>query len=460
MVAIDRRSLRASRPAIPGATARSPTWSTSSPPPAWAPSSWTSTPCSFPTPAATRGGPRRRGARGGDWTGRQRRRRGPTRRPRGLPGRLPRIRELSDAEFLVIRAARAFGLGNLSADPADRVVRSVPLVAEHPDGRLLTGLALAALSGHQGFTTDVSARPGRVDAGGRRIPDHPVGGAADQLRRRAHPRVPRQLRKVSALDVLQGRVPADRLSGRTVVVGLTDRASPTAPDPGAPGELPAVLVHANAANTMLTSAWVRPGPGGRDAGLDLLPDRPGRAAAARAAAVAGPAAGRGRRLGYLGLAGLRFGGGRLMDVVRPVGAVLGRVRGRGRCCGAPPSSPAPPGAAAVRRVRAGRGGRPAPGRGPGRGGRRRRAAGRGRALLRPARLHHRWPSRWSRRQVRDVLNAYYRATTRIVFDHGGTVMQYVGDEVFAVFGAPIPGPGGRRDRPRLRPWPCSGQPPA
>src|SRR3712207_2035840 len=43
-------------------------------------------------------------------------------------------------------------------------------------------------------------------------------------------------------------------------------------------------------------------------------------------------------------------------------------------------------------------------------------------------------------QVRDVLNAYYRATTRIVFDHGGTVMQYVGDEVFAVFGAPMPDP--------------------
>jgi adenylate cyclase len=43
-------------------------------------------------------------------------------------------------------------------------------------------------------------------------------------------------------------------------------------------------------------------------------------------------------------------------------------------------------------------------------------------------------------QVRDVLNAYYWATTRIVFDHGGTVMQYVGDEVFAVFGAPIAQP--------------------
>jgi adenylate cyclase len=42
--------------------------------------------------------------------------------------------------------------------------------------------------------------------------------------------------------------------------------------------------------------------------------------------------------------------------------------------------------------------------------------------------------------VRDLLNAYYLATTRIVFDYGGTVIQYVGDEVFAVFGAPIPDP--------------------
>jgi adenylate cyclase len=47
-------------------------------------------------------------------------------------------------------------------------------------------------------------------------------------------------------------------------------------------------------------------------------------------------------------------------------------------------------------------------------------------------------------QVRDVLNVYYLATTRIVFDHGGTVMQYVGDEVFAVFGAPIPQPEAAR----------------
>lgn len=43
-------------------------------------------------------------------------------------------------------------------------------------------------------------------------------------------------------------------------------------------------------------------------------------------------------------------------------------------------------------------------------------------------------------QVRDLLNVYYRHTTGVVLEHGGTVMQYVGDEVFAVFGAPLAQP--------------------
>jgi CHASE2 domain-containing sensor protein len=41
---------------------------------------------------------------------------------------LPRIRQRSDIIVAVVRAARARGLGNLTADPGDRVVRSVPLV--------------------------------------------------------------------------------------------------------------------------------------------------------------------------------------------------------------------------------------------------------------------------------------------------------------------------------------------
>jgi adenylate cyclase len=40
--------------------------------------------------------------------------------------------------------------------------------------------------------------------------------------------------------------------------------------------------------------------------------------------------------------------------------------------------------------------------------------------------------------VRSLLDRYYETFSQIVFDHGGTVLQYTGDEIFAVFGAPLP----------------------
>ncbi|MGI9051651.1 MAG: adenylate/guanylate cyclase domain-containing protein [Ilumatobacteraceae bacterium] len=41
-------------------------------------------------------------------------------------------------------------------------------------------------------------------------------------------------------------------------------------------------------------------------------------------------------------------------------------------------------------------------------------------------------------QVRDLLNRYYDAMAKVVLECEGTVLQYTGDEVFAVFGAPLP----------------------
>jgi adenylate cyclase len=40
-------------------------------------------------------------------------------------------------------------------------------------------------------------------------------------------------------------------------------------------------------------------------------------------------------------------------------------------------------------------------------------------------------------QVRRLLDHYYEAMSDIIFRHDGTLMQFVGDEVFAVFGAPL-----------------------
>jgi adenylate cyclase len=41
-------------------------------------------------------------------------------------------------------------------------------------------------------------------------------------------------------------------------------------------------------------------------------------------------------------------------------------------------------------------------------------------------------------QVRAMLNAFYELTTDSILQYGGTIMKFVGDEVFAVFGAPLP----------------------
>ncbi len=43
-------------------------------------------------------------------------------------------------------------------------------------------------------------------------------------------------------------------------------------------------------------------------------------------------------------------------------------------------------------------------------------------------------------QIRSMLDRYYEYVSDIVLAHGGTVVQFVGDEVFAVFGAPVADP--------------------
>jgi adenylate cyclase len=42
--------------------------------------------------------------------------------------------------------------------------------------------------------------------------------------------------------------------------------------------------------------------------------------------------------------------------------------------------------------------------------------------------------------VANFLNEYYGLATSIVFEHGGTVNEYIGDSVMAIFGAPVPHP--------------------
>jgi adenylate cyclase len=356
--------------------------------------------------------------------------------PERRRSRIPPIRAASPNLKGPYGAARGIGFTNVDPDPVDQVVRTVPLAAASPDtDQLQSGLSLTILIDTERLRPVEAAegRGGIVVAGRRRILTDRAGALRVSW---AAGLTPGGANVVGALDVLQGRVPAERIRGRTVVVGLTDpafaemRRTPV-------GELPAVLVHANAANTMLTSAWVRPVPAAETLAWVFCLTALVGAAAAMLPLWLSPGPAVVAAWGYLGLAGLRFGTGRLMDVVRPLAAVLAAMlvtvllRGAAefrqrRQVQALFGEYVPAGVVSQlldqERVEAAS------------GGERLDVA----VLFCDLRGFTTMAESLEPGQVRDVLNAYYRATTRIVFDHGGTVMQYVGDEVFAVFGAPIP----------------------
>ena len=62
--------------------------------------------------------------------------------------------------------------------------------------------------------------------------------------------------------------------------------------------------------------------------------------------------------------------------------------------------------------------------------------------------------------VRTMLNCFYKHMAEAVLSNDGTIMKYVGDEVFAVFGAPLPNEHHPRSSDRVRGWLCSGRCPS
>jgi adenylate cyclase len=358
--------------------------------------------------------------------------------PQRRRSRIPPVRAASPNLKGPYGAARGIGITNVDPDPVDQVVRTVPLAADEPEDpqrRLRPGLSLAILIDTERLRPVEAAetRDGIVVAGRRRIPTDRGGALRVSW---AAGLTPGGAHIVPALDVLQGKVPGDRIRGRTVVVGLTDPAFAEVHRTPV-GELPAVLVHANAANNMLTDSWVRPVPPLETLAWIFCLTAVVGAGAALLPLWLAPLPAVAAAWGYLGLAGLRVGGGWLMDVVRPVSAVLAamvvtvllrgfaELRQRRRVQSLfGEYVPTRVVAQLLDQERAEAAA----------GGERLEVA----VLFCDLRGFTTMAESLEPAQVRDVLNAYYRATTRIVFDHGGTVMQYVGDEVFAVFGAPIP----------------------
>ena len=339
-------------------------------------------------------------------------------------------------------AAAALGHALTTADPADGVVRRLPLLVTGPDGAFLPALSLATVALASGEDPRVvTLRPQGVEVGGRLYPTESGTqlriSYADGLQ---GPDVA-GTRYLSAIDVLRGEVTRD-LAGAIVFVGATDPLlgdrAPTPVRPAGAGGM-GVYVHANAANTLLTGQFLEPVGSGRVVlavaflafvvvlGVVVAPLWSAPLVAAGAAAA------------FLLFASWRFDLGEAWSPVHPLLAVLlAAVAGvviryltetRERRLVAELFAPYVPAAVGELLLERGLARRAAEGE-------------RTEVTVLFCDIRGFTPLAGERTaaQVRDLLTAYYELTTQVVLDHGGTLMQYVGDEVFAVFGAPLARP--------------------
>ncbi len=142
-----------------------------------------------------------------------------------------------------------------NADPSDGVNRSVPLVID-ADGQFLPALSLEAVKLYRGAQGPVIVRPNGVQIGNRLVP---TGGAKSMVLNFS-PKLSDSTRVISAADVIAGTVPKSKIDGKIVFVGAIDSTlgdNKTAPVNKSTG-IPGVLLHANAANTMLTGTYLDP----------------------------------------------------------------------------------------------------------------------------------------------------------------------------------------------------------
>ena len=332
-------------------------------------------------------------------------------------------------------AAAGVGHAAMYTTPADGVIRSLPLVVEAPDRQLLPSLSLATVMAAEGATGPVTLRPDGVQVGDRVVPT--TGGYEMRLNF-SDGLGPDDPSSYSALDFLPGGDAPD-LSDRIALVGVTE---PTLGDqqsvPIAKGEgVSGVYVQAQALNTMLTSSYLAEVGAGatlvQAALLALLVAAlvlwlPLRAAVPASIVVAGV---------DLLYAFWRFDQGEIVDLVYTllpivlafsaalVARYLLEIRQRRRVTHLFATYVND----AVVDELLDEGNAEAAARG-------------GHAEVASMFVDLRGFTTLTATSdvddVRGVLDHFFEYITGAVFDHGGTVVKYAGDEVFAIFGAPLP----------------------
>lgn len=339
--------------------------------------------------------------------------------------------------LLIEQPSVTVGVTEVKADRADGVVRSLPLVVDR-NGTLLPALSVAALRELAGEQGPVLIRPDGIQVAGRFIPTE--GRHALRLNWTAGLDPDDDSKRViSAIDVVDGTISPERLQGKVVFVGATDPTlKDTFPVPtDKSNTFPGVLIHANSLNTMLTSSYLAEASTTTTAlWVALLAALvafvvlflPVWLSAVLTFVIA---------VGFLLVSFVRFDAGQILNVVYGLAAMaVSFVL-----------------ALAVRYATETR--------------KRRRVSSLfaqyvpeevARQLEESGHLEEHMSGQrldtsclfcdlrgftsmsatLEPAGVRKMLNAFYELTTQIILESGGTVLKFVGDEVFAVWGAPLP----------------------
>ena len=333
--------------------------------------------------------------------------------------------------------ARVATIGNSSVtpDPGDGVVRSLPLLVTTRDGQLLPSMSLAALAHTEGLEPPYTIGPKGVFLEDRAIPTD----RRSLLTIAYAPQLDIDADVVSAADVLSGRVPSSKVKGKIVFIGATDTSlGDKFPTPNSKNnQLPGVLVQANALNTMLTGQFLRPSGDARTAAYSGLLALLVALVTLLAPVSIAPIVAFVALAGYVLLAIVEFDSGLVLDLIYPpvalifafVGALgiryFTELRGRRRVSTL--FSQYVPKGVANELLMSGRVDDAV-------SGERLQVT----ALFCDLRAFTAMSSKMEPTKLRDLLNIYYDETSRLVHESGGTLLTYIGDEVFAVWGAPLP----------------------
>jgi adenylate cyclase len=342
----------------------------------------------------------------------------------------------SETGVLQELASNSAGIGHVQVnqDPADGVVRSVNLIYDTSSGRFLPALSLAAVAAYR-RDNGVIVRPNGIQLGNRFIPT--ASNTAMTLNFSEKLSDPSSA--ISAVDVLENSIDPERIAGKIVFVGATDplsgdvRLTPT----NKSSRLPGVFLHANGANTILTGTYLETQSTSTQlfwvavvtflVGLAVLM-LPFWLSPIITLLVA---------VAYLVFVVARFDAGSVANIVYPLAAIVpafigafalryfGETRQRRRVTTL--FSQYVPEAVARRLVDEDRAELAADGQ-------RLDMT----VLFCDLRGFTALSESLSPTTVRVMLDHYYDRVTELVLAMRGTLMKYVGDEVFAVWGAPIP----------------------